>query len=76
MLILSHSWSAEEEISIASEELKLVHRERFPTAVTAIAYLPDGTLAVALRSTNYLRLFDPQTLKVQHLASSAAAEQQ
>ena len=46
------------------EEPKLVHREAFPTAVTAAAFLPDSTLAIALRSTNYLRLFDPEELKV------------
>lgn len=46
------------------EEPKLVHREAFPTAATAAAFLPDSTLAIALRSTNYLRLFDPKELKV------------
>ena len=41
-----------------------MHREAFPTAVTAAAFLPDGIIAIALRSTNYLRLFDPNELKV------------
>ena len=32
--------------------------------MTAAAYLPDGNIVIALRSTNYLRLFDPKQLKV------------
>ena len=55
---------AVQEESQAAEEPKLRHREAFPTAVTAAAYLPDGCLVIALRSTNYLRLFDPKQLKV------------
>ena len=47
-----------------SGEPKLVHKEMFPTAVTAAAYLPDGLVVIALRSTNYLHLFDPKQLKV------------
>ena len=64
------------ERSEGAHEPKLVHREIFPTAVTAVAYLPDGTLVVALRSTNYLRLFEPQTLKVRHRASFFIASHQ
>ena len=55
---------AVQDESQAAEEPKLRHREAFPTAVTAAAYLPDGSLVIALRSTNYLRLFDPKQLKV------------
>ena len=56
-------WAVQDE-SQAAEEPKLRHREAFPTAVTAAAYLPDGNIVIALRSTNYLRLFDPKQLKV------------
>ena len=58
------SWCAVQDESQAAEEPKLRHREAFPTAVTAAAYLPDGNIVIALRSTNYLRLFDPKQLKV------------
>ncbi len=68
--------AAEKESSEGPQEPKLVHREIFPTAVTAVAYLPDGTLAVALRSTNYLRILDPQTLKVRHLQALHTISQQ
>ncbi len=53
-----------QEGSQAAEEPKLRHREAFPTAVTAAAYLPNGNIVIALRSSNYLRLFDPKQLKV------------
>ncbi|CAK0734557.1 hypothetical protein CVIRNUC_000448 [Coccomyxa viridis] len=61
-----YEWSAAKHVqegSQAAEEPKLRHREAFPTAVTAAAYLPNGNIVIALRSSNYLRLFDPKQLK-------------
>lgn len=45
-------------------ELKLVHLQTYTAAVQDVEWLEEGCVVVALKSTNYLRLFNTITMKV------------
>jgi WD40 repeat protein len=55
------TWQPDELVAVIGE-----HRGRHGYAVSCVAYSPDGT-SVASGGLHYLRLWDPATLRLQHL---------
>lgn len=52
------------ELHSTKVELKRLHLETYTAAVQDVEWLEEGCLAVALKGTNYLRLFSTITMQV------------